>query len=269
MDDFVTVHELNYNRLPRFMPENIHPELAYLDHAGQRLAYRQVVGKGPGLFFLSGFRSDMTGSKAEYLDQLACEQGLAFTRFDYTGHGQSSGTLRDGDIERWQDDALAMFDQLTTGPQILVGSSMGGWLALLLAQARPERVHALIGLAAAPDFTEDLMWPAMTPAQQTELMEKGEIAVPTEYDPEPYLITRRLIESGRRQLLLRAPLEISCPVRLLQGMQDQDVPWQRALQLAEVLTGDDVQVTLIKDGGHRLSRENDLEALRVMIETII
>jgi pimeloyl-ACP methyl ester carboxylesterase len=247
------------------MPENIPPDLTYLEHEGQRLACRQSAGTTPGLFFLSGFRSDMAGAKADYLAAFARARGLAFTRFDYTGHGLSSGTLRDGDIGRWLSDALAVFDTLTTGPQLVVGSSLGGWLALLLALARPARVQALIGIAAAPDFTQDLMWAGMSPAQQAALLADGEIAVPTEYDPEPYLITRRLIESGRRHLLLRAPLAIGCPVRLLQGLQDRDVPWQTALKLAEVLTGSDVQITLIKDGEHRLSRESDLSALGAMV----
>jgi pimeloyl-ACP methyl ester carboxylesterase len=248
------------------MPDNLP---FFLAHAGQRLAYRQVAGKSPGLFFLHGFRSDMSGAKAEHLDALAQRKGLAFTRFDYTGHGLSSGTIRDGDIECWRDDALAVFDALTVGPQIVIGSSLGGWLALLLARARPERVRAIVGLAAAPDFTEDLMWPGMSPAQQAELLANGEISVPTAYAPEPYVITRRLIESGREHLLLRAPLAITCPVRLIHGMRDPDVPWQTALRLAAVLASEDVRITLIKDGEHRLSRESDLMVLTQIVRELI
>ena len=234
---------------------------SYLDHDGQRLAYRHLPGRGPGIFFLHGFRSDMTGTKAETLADLASTAGLACTRFDYTGHGQSSGTLRDGNLGRWLGDVLAVFDQLTVGPQVVVGSSLGGWLALLLAQARPERVQALVGIAAAPDFTEDLIWPALTPAQQAEVLEAGETLVPSDFGPPTYPLTRSLFESGRQHRLLNGPLAITCPVRLLQGMQDSDVPWQRALRLAEGLAGSDVRVTLVKNGDHRLSRAGDLALL--------
>ena len=225
---------------------------------GARLAYRRLVGDGPGIVFLSGFASDMTGTKGAALSDWAQACGRALLRFDYAGHGQSSGAFRDGTIGRWTAGALAVLDRLTTGPQILVGSSMGGWIMLLAALARPDRVAGLIGIAAAPDFTEDLMWAAMPRETRDRLLADGVIREPSQYQEAPLEITRALIEDGRRHLLLRGPIDIRCPVRLLHGMADPDVPWETSARLADQLASTDVTVTLIKDGDHRLSREEDL-----------
>lgn len=239
---------------------------------GSHLAYRRVTAtadRGPGIVFLSGFASDMTGSKGSALENWASERGQAILRFDYSGHGRSAGRFRNGTIGRWSEDALAAIDRLTEGPLILVGSSMGGWIMLLVALARPDRVAGLVGIAAAPDFTEDLMWAQMSEADRTELMRVGAIQQPSQYQDEPLVITRALIEEGRRHLLLRGPIGIGCPARLLHGMADPDVPWRTSQQLAERLTAADVTVTLIKDGDHRLSREQDLRRLFAAIDELL
>jgi pimeloyl-ACP methyl ester carboxylesterase len=232
---------------------------------GARIAYRRLAARAgdgrPGIVFLSGFASDMTGTKGAALAAWAEARGQALLRFDYSGHGRSSGAFRDGTIGRWAADALAAIDRLTVGPQILVGSSMGGWIMLLAALARPDRIAGLVGIAAAPDFTEDLMWAAMPPETRARLLADGAIQQPSQYQETPLQITRALIEDGRRHLLLRGPIDIRCPVRLLHGMTDPDVPWQTSVRLAERLVGDDVTITLIKDGDHRLSRPEDLSRL--------
>jgi pimeloyl-ACP methyl ester carboxylesterase len=215
----------------------------------------------PGVIFLGGFASDMGGTKATALDAFCAERGQGFLRFDYLGHGQSSGDFRDGTIGRWLQDALAVIDHLTEGPQLLVGSSMGGWIGLLAARARPQRVAGLIGIAAAPDFTEDLMWNAVDEEDRERLQRDGIIDQTSRYGPTPYPITLRLIEDGRRHLLLREPIAVNRPVRLLHGMADPDVPWRTSLAVAERLASQDVAVTLIKDGDHRLSRAADLDRL--------
>ncbi|MBX6323814.1 MAG: alpha/beta hydrolase [Rhodospirillaceae bacterium] len=215
----------------------------------------------PGVIFLGGFASDMGGTKATALDAFCAARGQAFLRFDYFGHGRSSGDLRDGTIGRWLEDALAVLDGLSEGPQILVGSSMGGWIALLAARARPQRLAGLVGIAAAPDFTEDLMWAAFDDEDRARLTREGIITQTSRYGPTPYPITLRLIEEGRRHLLLRDAIPVSRPVRLLHGMEDPDVPWRTALTIAERLTGTDVVVSLVKDGDHRLSRPQDIERI--------
>ncbi|MBN2631108.1 MAG: alpha/beta hydrolase [Rhodobacteraceae bacterium] len=220
---------------------------------GRQIAYHQTPGQGPGVVFLGGFRSDMTGTKALYLQDWAVRQGRAFLRFDYSGHGQSSGRFEDGAIGDWFEDASAVLAELTTGPQLLVGSSMGGWIALLLARAMPDRVAGLIGIAAAPDFTEDSMWAGFSEAQRAELAQKGKIEVPTDYADAPYVITRRLIEEARAHLVLRAPLALPFPVRLLQGTADTDVPPAVALRLLDHATGPDIRLTLVKGADHRFS----------------
>lgn len=224
------------------------------------LAWRRLPGRGPGVIFLGGFHSDMTGSKAEYLAQWCAARGQAFLRFDYGGHGASGGEFAQGCIGTWLADAELVLTSLTTGPQILVGSSMGGWIALLLAQRHPERLAGLIGIAAAPDFTEDLMWAQFPQAVRDQITREGQWLRPSEYGA-PYPITRALIEDGRRHLVLRAPLAIAAPVRLLHGQQDPDVPWQLSLRVAETITGSDVEVTLIKEGDHRLSKPAELALL--------
>ncbi len=205
--------------------------------------------------------SDMTGGKALALEAFCRRRGQAFVRFDYAGHGQSSGKFEDGTIGDWTADALAVLDGLTSGPQVIVGSSMGGWIALNLALARPHRVAALVGVAAAPDFTEDLMWHEFPPEAQMLLETDGVIYEPSDYSDKPYPITMKLIQEGRDHLLLRGDIAFDRPVRLLHGMLDTDVPWKRSLLLAEKLQSQDVRVILVKDGDHRLSRDQDLELL--------
>lgn len=228
-----------------------------------------MAGRSPGIIFLGGFKSDMTGNKATALEAHARRLGHAFIRFDYQGHGVSGGDFRDGGIGTWAADAIAVIDQVSEGPQILVGSSMGGWLMLLAALARPRRVCGLVGVAAAPDFTERLIWARMDAAARRTLMDSGEWREPSAYDPAGYPITRILIEEGRRHLLLDAPIPLTCPVRLLQGQRDDDVPWHTSLDLAGALAGDDVRVTLIKDGDHRLSRPQDIALIEQAVTELV
>ena len=224
----------------------------YLDTvSGRRIAYHQSAGAGPGVVFLGGFKSDMEGTKAIHLEAWAKEQGRAFLRLDYSGHGQSSGEFTNGAIGDWADDAQGAIEMLTEGPQVLVGSSMGGWISLLMAKRIPKRIAALVTIAAAPDFTEDSMWGGFTDAQKAEL-EAGQVALPSDYG-EPYIITKRLIEDGRNNLVLRAPLPLPFPVRFLQGTADADVDMSVALRLLEHADGADMQLTLLKHADHRFS----------------
>jgi pimeloyl-ACP methyl ester carboxylesterase len=236
---------------------------------GATIAYHRLEGKSPGIVFLGGFMSDMTGTKAMALEAFCRERGQAFLRFDYFAHGASSGAFAAATIGRWKDDALSVLDRLTEGRQILVGSSMGGWLMLLAARARPERVAALVGIAPAPDATEDLMWRRLSPAQQQAMWRDGSLTIPSAYDPAGYMLTRQLIEEARSHLLLRAPLAVACPVRLIHGMRDPDVPWPTSLRLAERFAGADVTVTLVGDGDHRLSRADDLARLRRTLDALL
>ena len=239
-----------------------------LSRNGYRLSYEQLPGRGPGLLFCGGFMSDMGGSKASALAAHCGQSGRAFVRFDYSGHGASEGRFVDGSIGQWRDDALAVLDELTEGPQVIVGSSMGGWIALLLALARPLRVRALLLLAPAPDFTQAIWDEELTAAERERLQRDGHIKRPSEYSPEPYIITRRLIEDGRQHLLLGAPIDIRCPVRILHGMRDSDVPWRRSMALIERLQGDDASLTLLKAGDHRLSTTEDLHRLCTLAERL-
>jgi pimeloyl-ACP methyl ester carboxylesterase len=227
----------------------------------QRLAYRLVAGEGPTVVWLGGFHSDMTGTKAQVLADQAQATGGAYLRFDYFGHGESDGAFRDGTISRWREDALAVIDELTEGPLVLVGSSMGGWLACLAAIARPERVKAMVLIAPAPDFTEKLMEPELSDEAKAAIAKDGFWTRPSEYDDGGYAITRQLLEDGARWSILPGPVPIEVPVRVLQGGVDPDVPWTHALELANAIKSDDVVFTLIKDGDHRLSRPQDLERL--------
>jgi pimeloyl-ACP methyl ester carboxylesterase len=236
---------------------------------GATIAYHLLDGKSPCIVFLGGFMSDMAGTKAMTLEAFCRARGQAFLRFDYFAHGASSGAFAEATVGRWRDDAIAVLDALTDGPQILVGSSLGGWLMLLAALARPARIAALVGIAAAPDATEDLMWQRLSPTQQEAMRRDGSIRVPSQYDPAGYLLTHRLIEEGRAHRLLGAPIPLACPVRLLHGMADPDVPWQTSLRLAERLAGPDVTLTLIKDGDHRLSSEADLARLQRTLEALL
>ena len=245
----------------------------FLDIGNGRLARRIAVrmrrgtGSNPGLVWLGGFMSDMGGTKAVALDQWAGAQGRACLRFDYSGHGESGGRFADGTISRWLEESLAVFDARCEGPQIVVGSSMGGWLALLLARElrqapRPKAALAgLILIAPAVDFTEALMWQRFPEEIKREIETTGAWKRPSQYSEEPYLITKGLIEDGRRHLLLGGLIETGCPVRILQGVQDPDVPWDHAVELVSRLAQDDVVLTLVKDGDHRLSRPEDIERL--------
>lgn len=235
--------------------------------AAERLiAVRRDEGGGPGLFWLGGFKSDMKGTKAEALSAWARQNGRACVRFDYSGHGESGGAFRDGTIGRWLEESLAVFEAHAQGPQVVVGSSMGGWLALLLLRALRRKaglkgtVAGLVLIAPAADFTEVLMWQRFPPKVKKEIEETGVWHRPSEYG-EPYPITRQLIEEGRNHLLLGSMIETGCPVRILQGVQDPDVPWNHAVELTSRLAQDDVVLTLVKDGDHRLSRPEDIERL--------
>lgn len=236
---------------------------------GATIAYHRREGKSPGIIFLGGFMSDMTGTKARRLDAFCAARAQAYLRFDYFAHGASSGDFAEATIGRWREDALAVLDRLTQGPQILVGSSIGGWLMLLVALARPERVAALLGIAAAPDATEALMWAGFLPELRQQILRDGAARLPSQYSEDGYLITRKLIEDGRRHLLMGSPIPIACPVRLLHGMRDPDVPWRTSLALAEQLASCDVTVTLVKEGDHRLSAERDLALLERMIAALL
>lgn len=228
---------------------------------GRSLAYRRQDGRGPGIVFLGGFRSDMTGTKAEHLAAWCAAEGRAFLRFDYTGHGASSGDFLDGAIGDWAEDAFDAVTRLSDGPQVLVGSSMGGWIALLLARRVPERIHALVGIAAAPDFTEDSMWEGFDAAQRAALARDGRVELPSDYSDEPYVITRRLIEDGRGNLVLRAPLPLPFPTRLLQGTADTDVDPSVALRLLDHADCADMRLTLVKGADHRFSEPDNLDLI--------
>ena len=236
---------------------------------GERIAFMRREGASPGVVWLGGFKSEMIGNKARSLDAWSARSGRAFLRFDYFGHGQSSGDFRKATVSRWRDDALAMIDRHTNGPQILVGSSMGAWIALLCALARVPRVKGLLLIAPATDFTEALLWQRMTEEARTAVVEKGEWLAPSSYSPEPYAITRVLIEDGRKHLLLdRGPLRLNIPVRVLQGMRDPDVPWQHAVRLVEHIEGD-ARLTLVKNGDHRLSTPDDLRLIERALEALV
>lgn len=235
---------------------------------GATIAYERLAGATPGIVFLGGFRSDMTGTKALFLEDYCRRRGRAYVRFDYFGHGRSSGDFAAGTIGRWREDAVAVIDSLSEGPQILIGSSMGGWIMLLAALARPERIAALVGIAPAPDFTEELLPARLTPQQRRELDQKGAIVLASDFDPAGYLYTRGLIEDGRRHLLLGAPIALDVPVQMLHGLADESVPWQLSLRLAERLTSRDVAVTLVKNGDHRLSTAPDLARLACTLDEL-
>lgn len=235
---------------------------------GATIAYHLIRGKGPTVVFLGGFKSDMTGTKATALDAHCRGIGRAFLRFDYFGHGASSGDFRQGTIGRWADDAVACIDMLTDGPLVLVGSSMGGWIMLLAALARPERIRGLVGIAPAPDFTEDLMWANFPSEVKTAIESEGEYRRPSPYDPDPYPITRKLIEDGRRHLIMRKTIRLDVPVRILQGMKDPDVPWRHALKLVDALSSKDVVLELVKDGDHRLSTPADIGRLLATVDEL-
>lgn len=241
----------------------------YLDTPqGRRIAFNKSDGAGPTIVFLSGLKSDMEGTKAVALEAWAQEKGFGFLRFDYSGHGQSSGAFVDGTIGDWHEDTLAVVDTLTTGPVIAVGSSMGGWQSLLLARARPDRVAGLVTIAAAPDFTEDGYWAGFSDAQKAQLEREGMLSIPSEYD-EDYIITKRLIEDGRGHMVLRSPLRLDMPVRFLQGTEDTAVPTAQAIKLLEHAEGDDIRLTLVKGADHRFSTSECLDLIQKMTLVVI
>lgn len=236
----------------------------------RRIAVRARKGASPGLFWLGGFKSDMGGTKAVALDAWAAEQDRACVRFDYSGHGESGGDFKDGTIGQWHEESLRVFEQFCEGPQVVVGSSMGGWMALLLARALAKRKNAkatlagLVLIAPAPDFTEELMWKNFSPEIRKQIETTGVWHRPSDYG-DPYPITRNLIEEGRNHLVLGGSIDVGCPVRILQGAQDPDVPWQHAFTLTHCLPSDDVVLTLVQDGDHRLSRPQDIVRLMAAI----
>ena len=238
------------------------------------IAYNKVDrtqnnANSPGVIFLGGLASDMEGTKAKYLENWAKDSGNSFIRFDYTGHGESSGNFSEGSIASWFQDALSVLDELTTGKQILVGSSMGGWIALLLAKHKPERVHSLIGIAAAPDFTEDYMWNSFDDKQRQKIMEEGFIYQESEYSEEPYKISKNLIIHSREHLILREKLIFSCPVRLLQGTDDNDVPVEVATRLLDHLESPDAKLEVVKGADHSFSTEGCLELISLQINQLM
>jgi pimeloyl-ACP methyl ester carboxylesterase len=241
--------------------------------SARRIAVRARAGGGPGLFWLGGFNSDMRGSKALALDGWASEHGRGCVRFDYSGHGESGGAFADGTIGRWLEESIAVFERFCAGPQVVIGSSMGGWMALLLARELARRGASgaspagLVLIAPAPDFTEALMWNRFSPEVRREIETKGVWLRPSQYG-EPYPITRALIEEGRNHLLLGGAIDVGCPVRILQGAQDPDVPWRHAFALTHRLPADDVVLTMIQDGDHRLSRPQDLARILAAVAEI-
>ena len=240
--------------------DKLAPSLLPLPDGGH-VAYRFHPGRAPTVVFLCGYASEMSGTKARFLHRTCAEAGHAYLRFDYRGRGASSGRFEDGTIGSWTDDAFAVIEAVTRGPLVLVGSSMGGWIMLLLARRIPERVRALVGVAAAPDFTEDGVWPRLSAAEYETLATRGVIHVPSEYSDDPYPITLRFIEDGRTRLQLRDRIPLDCPVRLIHGWLDEDVPWRTSLRLAARLRSSDVTVDIVGDGDHRLSRDADLAHL--------
>jgi pimeloyl-ACP methyl ester carboxylesterase len=246
----------------------------FLNVDGERIAVRHRNGKSPGVVWLGGFRSDMLGTKAETLDGWAAENGHAFTRHDYSGHGESGGAFRDGTISLWLAQSLAVFRERTVGPQILVGSSMGGWIALRMVQELQkagigDRVAGLLLLAPAPDFPSELMEPQLNEVQRRDLAEKGYFEEHSKYSPEPNIYTRALFEDGAANRVLDGIIDTHCPVHILQGMADPDVPYSHALRLVEHLPADDVTVSLVRDGDHRLSRPQDLKMMIAALEGLI
>ncbi|MET3791935.1 alpha/beta hydrolase [Aquamicrobium terrae] len=240
-------------------------QVEFLDVDGTSIAVRRQEGDVPGVVWLGGYKSDMLGTKAEALAEWAAGQGRAFVRHDYSGHGESGGAFEDGTISKWLRESLAVFARYTRGPQVLVGSSMGGWVALRMVQellkAGESRVRGLVLIAPAPDFTAELVEPAMTGDQRRDLAEQGYFQIPSDYADEPYIYTRALIEDGRDNLMMGGPIDTHCPVHILQGMLDDSVPHGHALKLVSLLPADDVTLSLVPDGDHRLSRPQDIELL--------
>lgn len=250
---------------------------SFLDRGTHKLAFHKLAGAGPTLVWLGGFRSDMTGSKAMTVESYAKGRGQACLRFDYAGHGQSTGAFTDGTVGSWTEDAAAMVEAETEGDLILLGSSMGGWIGLLLAMEEAKRaktaghksrIRALVLIAPAPDFTQKLMWPKFSDEEKETILLEGQLIQPNPYDPEPTIITRKLIEDGKTHQILDDTIETKCAVRILQGVLDDAVPHTHALKLMDALAGEDVVMTLIKDGDHRLSRDSDLQTLVRVLDAL-
>ncbi|WP_341234862.1 alpha/beta hydrolase [uncultured Sulfitobacter sp.] len=235
---------------------------------GRTLAYHLTAGRGPCVVFLGGLKSDMQGTKAVFLEEWARREGRAFLRFDYSGHGESSGDFTDGCIGDWAQDTLAAVTALTNGKVVPVGSSMGGWQSLLLCRAMPERIAGLVTIAAAPDFTEDGYWASFTDAQKQQLETEGRVELPSDY-MEPYIITKRMIEDGRKQLVLRSALDLPFPVRFLQGTADTAVSVATAVKLLEHATGPDMQLQLVKDADHRFSNDRCLGLMQTALQEVL
>ncbi|PCD01572.1 alpha/beta hydrolase [Sphingomonas spermidinifaciens] len=230
-----------------------------------RIAFRVTEGEGPTIVFLPGYASDMSGTKALALEAWAKAQGRAFVRFDYRGCGESEGAFEDYTLADWRDDALLVVDQVAKGPVVLVGSSMGGWIALLVAKARPDRIAALVGIAPAPDFTD---W-GFSQADKMTLLSEGRLEKPSPYSPHPTVTTRAFWTAGEANRLMHGPIPLKLPVRIVQGMRDPDVPWERAARLAQLIESDDVQCWLVKDGDHRLSRDQDIAMIVRAVEAVV
>lgn len=238
----------------------------FLEGPNGRIAYHHSPGSSPGVLFCTGFNSDMGGTKARALDAWCAERGIQFTRFDYSGHGESDGRFEDGSIGEWLDDMLAVLDSVCQGPQLVVGSSMGGWIMLLAARARPGHIAGLLGIASAPDFTRAMRDSRLSSGQLADLDETGYCEIANHYDDgKPYRIGRKLLEEGEQHLLLGAEIAIDVPVRLIHGQADADVPWQLSLQVAELLASQDVELLLVKQGDHRLSEPVDLERMLAVL----
>lgn len=256
------------------MPAMTETEPQFVDVGGRSIAVRRRAGREPGFVWLGGYRSDMKGTKAAALDEWAQRTGRAFVRFDYSGHGESGGDFAQGTISRWLEESLAVFRAFTTGRQILVGSSMGGWIALRLVQelrkaGEGDRVAGLLLIAPAPDFTTELVEPQLSAAQRKDLAEKGWFGEPSQYSDDPYVYTRALFEDGEKNRVLTGLIDTHCPVHILQGMQDADVPYRHAMRLTEHLPADDVTLSLVRDGDHRLSRPQDIAMMLRAAEGLV
>ena len=233
------------------------------------IAYQKHTGKTPGIIFCSGFMSDMQSTKAKTIEEFCIKHGHAFLKFDYRGHGQSSGNVTECSVDVWLKDSLKLFDELTEGPQIIVGSSMGAWIATLIARERAKRVTGLLGIAAAPDFTEDLIWEKLSTAQKEQIKQGENLYFPSQYSEIPYTISPQLIQESRLHFILQGTIPIQCKVRLMHGLADIDVPWQKSLQLAEKIQSSDIELILIKDGNHRLVKEHNLQLIHNLLAELV
>ena len=245
------------------------PTAVFERQGGVRIAYAHTLGRSPTVVFLCGYASDMSGTKARFLEARCRARGQAYLRFDYQGHGESSGDFVDGSVGMWSEDARLLVEGVTQGPLVLVGSSMGAWIMLIVALALKDRVAALLGVASAPDFSEDLILPALDAAQAETLAREGAVHLRSRYADDPHTVSRQFLEDGRRHLLLRSPIGLGCPVRLIHGLEDPDVPWQTAVRLARALQSREVMLTLVKGGGHRLSEPHELEIIDNTLRTLI